>query len=157
MTSRPAASELLDSPRNAPWSWLPISDGALRRDLVTSFAVKRIDGPFKEGHTSLWTIEVTTAVHDEPVALRLQFFDHRELCDWVDQVFPGAVFSLLPPRIVEESESFQLQDAPQGESVRGLDAKSLAQVLRDIGNGMAGGAAYEPLHGNPPPGGPHAS
>lgn len=138
------------------WSWLPTLEGALRREEVTSFTVKRIDGDFKGGHKSLWSIYVITAAHDEPVRLRPHFFDPVELCIWVDRVFPGSAFELLPPSVITDAP--QLKAASEGQETRNLFAGGKpSDAIRIIGDGLAGGNDYEPPQGYHPPPGTHVA
>lgn len=137
----------------AGWPWLPISDGALRRDLVNSVRLERTDGDFKGGYKSMWTIVVTTALHGDGLPLRPVFFDAVELCKWVDLVFPGAAFGLLPPRVVTDSP--ESAATFEGEGKRYAYGSKITDAIRTIGDGLAGGNQYEPAQGyRPPPGAP---
>jgi hypothetical protein len=129
---------------DAGWPWLPTLDGAIRRGLVTSFTVERIDGDFKGGHKSLWTIHVKTAVQSEAVQLRPVFSDADELCSWVDLVFPGSAFALLEPSVVT-GDSHPAVSSEGGHRRYGF--KDIADAIRALGDGLAGGNAYEPEHG----------
>lgn len=144
-----------------PWTWLPTSSGAVRRSLVLSMYVERQDGEFEEGATSIWFVHVHTAVDEEPIRLRPVFYDASELRWWVDQVFPGACFGLLPPDVASETEAEVsapneaflaarwVPDAGPGPGGR------LAAQIRAIGEGMYGGDAYTPPQGYRPPPGVH--
>ena len=138
--------------RSAPaWTWLPTSNGALHRSRVIALVVERVDGAFKEGATSMWTLYVRTIDEAEAVPLRPHFVDAAELCAWVDRVFPGAAFTLLPPAVVAEAASYAPPEA--GDDLRLAFGSKATDAIRVIGNGLAGGNSYEPDQGyRPPPG-----
>lgn len=142
----PAQTPEVASPPRA-WSWLPTLDGALRRDAVWSVSVERFDGEFEDGN-HLWAVEVKTAPDAEPVRLRPNFFDADELSWFVDQVFPGAAFSLLPPDALAEASGTGGPDKK-----RKLSGRDAATIIRTIGEGLGRGDAYVPDQGyRPPPG-----
>jgi hypothetical protein len=134
------------------WTWFPTPAGAVRRDRVRDISLERVDGDFEGGHTSMWFVRL----HGEGLAdderLRPTFFDADELCRWIDEVFPGAAFALLPPSVVTDAPGW----APPAEpEVRFLGGHRLSDAIRTIGDGLAGGNAYEPDQGyRPPPGAP---
>lgn len=126
-------------------SWLPTMDGgALRRSTVTSFRVERLDGEFKSGSKSSWTIRVQTAQSDDPVSLRPIFLSAAELCEFVDAVFPGAVFTLLPPNAVTESPDWEPPTAPEGVRQLGPTATQAAAAINQIIEAALAGDAYTP-------------
>lgn len=132
------------------WSWLPTINGAIRRDSVISMAVESIEGAFKDGATTMWRVSVRTTFNDEPVTLRPQFFDPLELVQWVDQVFLGACFTLLPPDDIEKKlRATDDEGAP--EAVRNIlppgRGSTTATIIRTIGEGLGGGDSYEPFTG----------
>ena len=113
--------------------------------------VERVDGQFKNGATSSWTIVVTTVSGEEPITLRPLFFDATELASFVDQTFPGACFSLLPPTSI--AEAMPQHEATEG--VRAISGQDMAEIIRTIGEGMGQGDAYEPFSGQRGGGGRH--
>lgn len=134
------------------WTWFPTPEGGVRREDVRSFSLERVDGDFKDGRTSRWTIQLHGASLDEGVRLRPVFFDPAELCEWIDQVFPGAAFTALPPSVITDAPGWS---APEPVAVRaaGPFGHGTTDAIRVIGNGLMGGNAYEPDQGyRPPPG-----
>lgn len=121
-------------------TFLPTIDGAIRRDLVTSVRIERIDGDFKGGATSSWRVVVTAEGADDPISLRPLFFNPSEFARFVDQAFPGAYFALLPPL---ELEGHLETSVP--ESARAAGGTGTADAIRTVGDGLAGGNAYEPF------------
>src|SRR5262245_14973518 len=85
------------------WTWLPSADVAVRRERVRSMTVERLDGAFKGGYKCMWLVRVTIEGEADPVVLRPRFFHPADLSDWVDAVFPGAVFGALPPAVLREA------------------------------------------------------
>ena len=142
-----------------PALWLPTHDGAIHRGTVTRFHVERVDGGFTGGAKSAWTIHVSTTSTPEPVALRLLFTDIDLLCEFVDTVFPGAAFTVLPPGVVTDSPDHRPADHT-GPGVRfavsgGGTGANVAGAIRAILGQLGGGNAYEPDQGyHPPPGAP---
>lgn len=139
------------------WTWFPTADGAVARSAVLSFSLERIDGEFKGGHASQWTVTLHGPELGDGVVLRPRFHDPHELCAWIDLVFPGASFALLPPGVVAESPDWVPPADPLPEGVRavGQFGSGTADAIREIGDGLAGGNAYEPDQGyRPPPGAP---
>lgn len=118
-----------------------------------SLSVERSDGDFEDGHKSIFFLHVRTAPDAEPVTLRPYFFDIQELNAWVDKVFPGASFGLLPPKVLTATQSSPAR--PLGDGPWGTGT-GVSGAIRVIGDGMASGNEYEPPHGPPPPGGPVA-
>ncbi|MEO6501052.1 MAG: hypothetical protein ABIQ09_03990 [Jatrophihabitantaceae bacterium] len=136
------------------WTWFPTPGGGVRREDVSSFSLERTDGDFKGGWTSMWTIQLHGPAIGEGVRLRPVFFDPAEVCGWVDNVFPGAAFTLLPPPVITEAPGWS---APEPAAVRAVGAfgHGSADAIRTIGDGLSGGNAYEPDQGyRPPPGAP---
>jgi len=123
---------------------------------VTSFRVERTDGDFKGGHKAMWHVFVTTLGLDEPVRLRPSFFEAVELCWFVDQVFPGSAFTLMPPDVVSDGPD-TLPESQLDARPRFIDSKQLADIIRSIGEGMGGGDAYVPPQGYRPPPGTHVA
>lgn len=148
-----------DKPINAGvWLWFPTHKGGVRRAQVESFVVERVDGDFKDGARSMWSIRLLGPTLEEGVMLRPRFTDPLELCQWIDRVFPGASFELLPPPVITESPDWvstaaEREGAPEG--IRGITAfgHRPSDAIREIGDGLSGGNAYEPPQGyKPPPG-----
>lgn len=136
------------------WPWFPTNQGGVRRSEVTSFEVERTDGDFKGGHKSAFTIRLVGPNLGEDVKLRPMFFGPQELCEWVDMVFPGASFTLMPPSVVTEAPDWVEPEVPAApEGVRFATGNQVAGAIRTIGDGLAGGNSYEPNQGyHPPPG-----
>lgn len=150
---QPPAEALHSSSPAKRWAWLPTSGGAVHRDTVTSFDVERTDGDFKGGSRSMWLVRVFVAYAEEPTTLRLQFFDASELCDWVDKVFSGAAFTLIPPAVVTESPDWVEPEAPPQGARALFYGGSIKDAIREVGDGLAGGDSYTPPQGyRPPPG-----
>jgi hypothetical protein len=149
--SQPDSDTAAGNGPSRPASWLPTHDGAVHRSTVTAFSVQRVDGDFKNEARSQWMIQVSTSQSPEPVDLRLAFYDVGDLCEFVDGVFPGAVFKLQPPRVVTESPEWgDRKDEPRYAQSR---SGTIATAIREILEGMGGGDAYVPDQGKrPPPG-----
>ena len=147
---------------SVPWTWLPTVDGALRRSEVLSVHIERQDGNFKNQATSMWTVHVRTSIEAEPIRLRPVFFDGAELRWWMDRVFPGACFEILPPDLVPdetehvEPEGVLLATRWVGTPVPGPGGR-LGSQLRGIGDGMIRGDSYVPPQGYRPPPGVHVA
>lgn len=138
-----------------PLSWLPTMDGGgLLRASVRSFAVTRVDGEFQDGSKSSWTVQVNTTWSDEPVTLRPIFLNAADLCEFVDAVFPGAVYRLLPPDVVTESPDWKLQ-ADQRNF--GPTARQAAAAIKYIIETALSGDAYTPEWRNTGQGSGHIS
>lgn len=138
------------------WLWFPTNKGGVRRSEVTSFEVERTDGEFKGGHRSSFTIRLFGPNLGDGVTMRPLFFGPQQLCEWVDMVFPGAAFSLLPPPVVLEAPDWEAPEQPAlaaGVRAVGHFGHGPADAIRVIGGGLAGGNSYEPAQGyHPPPG-----
>ena len=126
-----------DATTGGVWPWFPTHGGGVRRSEVTSFAVERVDGEFKGGHGQAFTVTLIGPNLGEDVKLRPMFFDPQELCTWVDMVFPGAAFTLLPPAVVTEAPDWVEPAAPEG--VRFAFGHKPADAIRTIGDGLASG------------------
>jgi hypothetical protein len=139
-----------------PWPWLPTEDGAIRRESVLSVHVERHDGSVRDGAETVWRVFVRTSHGGVPVLLRPTFPEPGLLRWWMDRVFPGACFEILPPDAVvgpggENSENLRPLSVPPGIGSR------VATQIRQIGEGLMGGDAYTPPQGYRPPPGTHVA
>lgn len=140
------------------WLWFPTHEGGVRRTAVESFAVERVDGEFRGGAHSMWTIRLLGATLGDGVMLRPTFDNPVEVCQWVDRVFPGSSFELLPPRVITDSPdwvspSVEGKLGPEASRAVGPFGHRISDAIREIGDGLSGGNAYEPPQGYiPPPG-----
>jgi hypothetical protein len=124
--------------------WLPTAEGGgVRRATVHSFTVARVDGKFQGGSRSSWTITVHTTARDEPVPLRPVFLDAEQLCAFVDAVFPGAAYALLPPAVVTDSPDWDAAALAQARAL-GPTATQAAAAIKMIIEGALGGDTYTP-------------
>lgn len=150
MTTSDANDESVETTMERPipryLTFLPTHNGGVRRDLVQSFEIETIDGSFKGGATAAWIIRMVVDGVSEPINLRPVFLDSELLIEFIDNVFPGASFDLLPPEGLRP-EGAEVQEEPGVRRLGVAHGIAVAGQIRDIGRGFGAGDAYEPFKG----------